>query len=54
MPSGGVTTDEANLKAWLAAGVHCVGMGSHLVDAAKLAAGRFDNDSLVLIEKSQG
>ncbi len=42
MPSGGVTLDEANLKAWFAAGVHCVGMGSHLVDAATLAAGRFD------------
>lgn len=42
MPSGGVTLDEANLKAWFASGVHCVGMGSHLVDAATLAAGRFD------------
>jgi 2-dehydro-3-deoxyphosphogluconate aldolase/(4S)-4-hydroxy-2-oxoglutarate aldolase len=42
MPSGGVTLDEANLKAWFAAGVHCVGMGSHLVDAATLAGSRFD------------
>jgi 2-keto-3-deoxy-6-phosphogluconate aldolase len=33
--------DEANLKAWFAAGVHCVGMGSHLVDAKTLAEGRF-------------
>jgi 2-dehydro-3-deoxyphosphogluconate aldolase/(4S)-4-hydroxy-2-oxoglutarate aldolase len=41
MPSGGVTLDEANLRAWFAAGVHCVGMGSHLVDAATLADGRF-------------
>lgn len=41
MPSGGVTLDEANLKAWFAAGVHCVGMGSHLVDAQMLAEGRF-------------
>jgi 2-dehydro-3-deoxyphosphogluconate aldolase/(4S)-4-hydroxy-2-oxoglutarate aldolase len=41
MPSGGVTLDEANLKAWFAAGVHCVGMGSHLVDADTLKAGRF-------------
>ena len=41
MPSGGVTLDEANLKAWFAAGVHCVGMGSHLVDAKTLAEGRF-------------
>lgn len=41
MPSGGVTLDEANLKAWFAAGVHCVGMGSHLVDAATLSEHRF-------------
>ena len=41
MPSGGVTLDEANLKAWFAAGVFCVGMGSHLVDAEMLKAGRF-------------
>lgn len=41
MPSGGVTLDEANLRAWFAAGVHCVGMGSHLVDAATLNEGRF-------------
>ena len=41
MPSGGVTLDEANLRAWFAAGVFCVGMGSHLVDAKTLEAGRF-------------
>ena len=41
MPSGGVTLDEANLKAWFAAGVHCVGMGSHLVDAKTLAERNF-------------
>ncbi len=41
MPSGGVTLDEANLKAWFAAGVHCVGIGSHLVDAKTLAEGTF-------------
>lgn len=41
MPSGGVTLDEANLKAWFAAGVHCVGMGSHLVDSSTLAERRF-------------
>ena len=43
MPSGGVTLDEANLKAWFAAGVHCVGMGSHLVDAATLSERRFSD-----------
>jgi 2-dehydro-3-deoxyphosphogluconate aldolase/(4S)-4-hydroxy-2-oxoglutarate aldolase len=31
MPTGGVTTDEANLKAWFDAGVICVGMGSQLI-----------------------
>lgn len=31
MPTGGVSTDEANLKAWFAAGVTCVGMGSKLI-----------------------
>ena len=31
MPTGGVSTDEANLKAWFDAGVNCVGMGSKLI-----------------------
>lgn len=39
MPSGGVTSDEANLRAWFEAGAHCVGMGSHLVDPRRIAAG---------------
>jgi len=30
MPTGGVTPDEENLKAWFEAGVTCVGMGSQL------------------------
>ncbi|MFV0289340.1 MAG: bifunctional 4-hydroxy-2-oxoglutarate aldolase/2-dehydro-3-deoxy-phosphogluconate aldolase [Mangrovibacterium sp.] len=30
MPTGGVSPDEANMKGWFAAGVHCVGMGSQL------------------------
>lgn len=30
MPTGGVSPDETNLKAWFKAGVHCVGMGSQL------------------------
>ena len=42
MPSGGVTTDEDNLRGWFAAGAHCVGIGSQLVDASLIAAGRFD------------
>lgn len=31
MPTGGVSADEENLKAWFNAGVSCVGMGSKLV-----------------------
>lgn len=30
MPTGGVSPDEENLKGWIEAGVHCVGMGSQL------------------------
>lgn len=33
MPTGGVTPDEDNLKAWFNAGVTCVGMGSNLFPA---------------------
>jgi 2-dehydro-3-deoxyphosphogluconate aldolase/(4S)-4-hydroxy-2-oxoglutarate aldolase len=31
MPTGGVTTEKANLKAWFDAGVSCVGLGSKLI-----------------------
>jgi 2-dehydro-3-deoxyphosphogluconate aldolase/(4S)-4-hydroxy-2-oxoglutarate aldolase len=31
MPTGGVGTDETNLKEWFDAGVTCVGMGSKLI-----------------------
>jgi len=31
MPTGGVTSEEENLRAWFSAGVACVGMGSNLV-----------------------
>lgn len=41
MPSGGVTLEAENLAAWFAAGAFCVGVGSSLVDATILAAGRF-------------
>ena len=36
MPTGGVTPDENNLKAWFQAGVTCVGMGSQLFPAEVL------------------
>jgi 2-dehydro-3-deoxyphosphogluconate aldolase / (4S)-4-hydroxy-2-oxoglutarate aldolase len=41
MPTGGVTSDEANLKAWFDAGVVAVGMGSNLVKADWVKAGEF-------------
>lgn len=41
MPTGGVTSDESNLKAWFDAGVVAVGMGSNLVKADWVAAGDF-------------
>ncbi|MGA1545670.1 MAG: bifunctional 4-hydroxy-2-oxoglutarate aldolase/2-dehydro-3-deoxy-phosphogluconate aldolase [Flavobacteriaceae bacterium] len=31
MPTGGVTTEEKNLKGWFDAGVTCVGLGSKLI-----------------------
>jgi len=37
MPTGGVSTDEENLKAWFGAGVTCVGMGSKLISKEILA-----------------
>ncbi len=37
MPTGGVTPDESNLKAWFEAGVTCVGMGSQLFPKKILA-----------------
>lgn len=37
MPTGGVSTDEENLKGWFRAGVTCVGIGSQLISKAVLA-----------------
>lgn len=37
MPTGGVSTDIENLKAWFDAGVTCVGMGSKLISKDILA-----------------
>ncbi|MNE68061.1 2-dehydro-3-deoxy-6-phosphogalactonate aldolase [compost metagenome] len=37
MPTGGVTLEEKNLKAWFESGVVCVGIGSHLFSAEVLA-----------------
>lgn len=37
MPTGGVSTEEDNLKGWFGAGVTCVGMGSQLISKDILA-----------------
>lgn len=55
MPTGGVSTDEANLEAWFGAGVTCVGMGSQLIGKDILANRDFKSlqkrvsDTLTLI-----
>ena len=41
MPTGGVSPDKENLKAWFDAGVSCVGIGSKLFPADKIAADDF-------------
>lgn len=43
MPTGGVGTDEENLKAWFDAGVTCVGMGSQLISKSILATKDYAN-----------
>ncbi|MFS4466684.1 bifunctional 4-hydroxy-2-oxoglutarate aldolase/2-dehydro-3-deoxy-phosphogluconate aldolase [Maribacter sp. 2210JD10-5] len=37
MPTGGVSTEESNLRGWFDAGVTCVGMGSKLISKEVLA-----------------
>ena len=57
MPTGGVSTEEANLRAWFDAGVTCVGMGSKLISKDVLEQKDFEGlqrkvtDTLKLIEK---
>jgi 2-dehydro-3-deoxyphosphogluconate aldolase/(4S)-4-hydroxy-2-oxoglutarate aldolase len=41
MPTGGVSTDEANLRAWFDSGVACVGIGSGLIRADWVKAGDY-------------
>jgi len=41
MPTGGVSPDEANLKGWFKAGVHCVGMGSQLFPKDIIESGNY-------------
>lgn len=42
MPTGGVSPNEENLKAWFDAGVTCVGMGSQLISKEIIANKDFD------------
>jgi len=42
MPTGGVTTEESNIKAWFDAGVVCIGMGSNLVSSKLVSEGKYD------------
>lgn len=41
MPTGGVSTEEDNLRAWFKAGVTCVGMGSKLISKEILVSKDF-------------
>ncbi|MBI1281134.1 MAG: bifunctional 4-hydroxy-2-oxoglutarate aldolase/2-dehydro-3-deoxy-phosphogluconate aldolase [Anaerolineaceae bacterium] len=56
LPTGGVSPDEANLRAWFDAGAACVGMGSKLIRADWLKEGNFAamevlvRDTLALIK----
>ena len=43
MPTGGVSTEEDNLKSWFDAGVVCVGMGSKLISKEVLANHDFED-----------
>ncbi|CAL66677.1 bifunctional 4-hydroxy-2-oxoglutarate aldolase/2-dehydro-3-deoxy-phosphogluconate aldolase [Christiangramia forsetii] len=57
MPTGGVTTEEENLKGWFDAGVTCVGMGSKLISKEVLANKNFEGlelkvkETLALIQR---
>jgi len=42
MPTGGVSTEASNLKAWFDAGVTCVGMGSKLISKEVIANKDFE------------
>ncbi|MNF11148.1 keto-hydroxyglutarate-aldolase/keto-deoxy-phosphogluconate aldolase [compost metagenome] len=44
MPTGGVQPTDENLKEWLSAGAHCVGLGSQLF--IKNNEGNFDYEAI--------
>lgn len=60
MPTGGVESTEASLRAWFEAGVACVGMGSNLITKELLKAGDYGGisakvrDTLALIRTIRG
>lgn len=57
MPTGGVSTEEDNLRGWFDAGVTCVGMGSQLISKEVLANQDYQGlkikvaETLALIQK---
>ena len=57
MPTGGVSTEESNLKSWFDAGVTCVGMGSKLISKEVIETRDYAGlektvrETLVLIQK---
>ncbi len=59
MPTGGVSTEESNLKAWFDAGVTCVGMGSKLISKDTIVKGDFEKlmedvkNTLAIIQRLQ-
>ena len=42
MPTGGVTAEESNIKAWFDAGAACIGMGSKLVSNKSVSEGNYN------------
>lgn len=50
MPTGGVSTDYTNLKAWFDAGVQCVGMGSQLFQPEWLHESKFPSITAKVLE----
>jgi 2-dehydro-3-deoxyphosphogluconate aldolase/(4S)-4-hydroxy-2-oxoglutarate aldolase len=60
MPTGGVSTEEANLKSWFDAGAACVGMGSNLVRKEWVSASNYQaiedatRSAIELIRKVRG
>ena len=53
MPTGGVSTDAANLMEWFEAGVSCVGMGSKLI-SKELLVNKNYNQLTLEVQKTLG